>query len=87
MATIKMSYDENDNYYCLIDKMRSKAGSYAPTMDEINFEIYPNLQKYIEFLMWIEQTGYDTEENKKARKLIKQILIEEIELYEGDGNS
>ena len=34
------------------------------------------------FLLWIEMTGYDTEENKKNRQIICTILKEELKLVE-----
>ena len=62
--------------------MEDKAGSYAPTEHEIYQEIYPHLEKYILFILWIDLTGYDTDENKKSRKIIHLILQEELNIVE-----
>lgn len=69
--------------YCkAFQEMKDKAGSYTPTGNEIYQRIYPELEKYILFLLWIEMTGYDTEENKKNRQIICTILKEELKLVE-----
>lgn len=72
-----------DEKYCkAFQEMKDKAGSYTPTENEIYQRIYPELEKYILFLLWIEMTGYDTEENKKNRQIICTILKEELKLVE-----
>lgn len=79
---IKCTYEVYEKYCKAFQEMKDKAGSYTPTENEIYQRIYPELEKYILFLLWIEMTGYDTEENKKNRQIICTILKEELKLVE-----
>ena len=74
LKEIKCTYEVYEKYCKAFQEMKDKAGSYQ--------RIYPELEKYILFLLWIEMTGYDTEENKKNRQIICTILKEELKLVE-----
>ena len=78
LKEIKCTYEVYEKYCKAFQEMKDKAGSYTPTENEIYQRIYPELEKYILFLLWIEMTGYDTEENKKNRQIICTILKEEL---------
>ncbi len=80
MKTFLMSYDDYDKYNEVFDTMPDKANDYAPNLGELRSEIEPELQKYIFFLMWVDRTGYQTEENEKSRKYIRRLLRQNMEL-------
>lgn len=82
LKEIKCTYEVYEKYCKAFQEMKDKAGSYTPTENEIYQRIYPELEKYILFLLWIGMTGYDTEENKKNRQIICTILKEELKLVE-----
>lgn len=76
------SYDEYDRFERTFSEMSYQAGEYTPTSEELELEIIPNLKEYITFLLWIDMTGLETEENRYVRKMIHRILIQNIELVE-----
>lgn len=82
LKEIKCTYEVYEKYCKAFQEMKDKAGSYTPTENEIYQRIYPELEKYILFLLWIEMTGYDTEENKKNRQIICTILKERFSIRE-----
>lgn len=76
------TYDEYDRFEKAFHQMDYQAGEYVPDTVELEEEILPNLKKYITFLMWIDTTGVQTEENRYVRKLIHKILLENITLVD-----
>ena len=62
-----------DKTFAIIDKMNFPAFEYCPTIEELKL-IVQNPEKYAPFLMWIDETGYDTEENQEARAIIRAYL-------------
>ena len=80
MQKIVCTYDDFDKYIELFQKMNFKAMDYAPSKEELLNVIFPNLSKYIVLLMWIDETGYDTDENMEARSLIRKALTSQLEL-------
>lgn len=74
--TIYMSFDEFCNICEQIDAMERKAESYCPTEDDIIFRMLDNLDVYIEFLIWVQETGFTTPENEKDRKYLNKFLEE-----------
>ena len=64
-----------DKYMEVFDRMKERAGDYVPSNSDMSV-IKENLPKYVPFLLWIDDTGYETEENKAMRKEISKILRE-----------
>ena len=70
--------------YCkAFQEMKDKAGSYTPTENEIYQRIYPELEKYILFLLWIEMTGYSIK--KEVIEGLKQVRKKGIQLFIASG--
>lgn len=84
MQKIICTYDDYDKYIELFQKMNFKAMDYVPEKKELLNLIFPNLQKFIVLLMWIDETGYETEENKECRTLIRRALTSNLELVESE---
>lgn len=77
-----MSFDEYDT---LIDRLNDnsfKCEDWWPTVEEIKEKIEPDLQKNLEFLIWIMETAQppETEEQKASKKYINDLLIKHIKL-------
>lgn len=82
MQTITCTYNDFDRYLDVFQKMNFKAMDYAPSKKELLEEIFPNLSKYIVLLMWIDETGEETEENAESRALIRKVLTTNLELID-----
>ena len=82
MQKIYCTYDDYDKYMDLFQKMNSKAMDYVPEKKEFINTILPNLSNFIVLLMWIDETGFETEENKEMRTLIRRTLTSTLELVE-----
>lgn len=79
---IKCTYEDYDKYTELFHSLNYQAADYTPEKTELINVILPNLPKYILMLIWIEETGYETEENSESRKLIHKILTSSLELID-----
>lgn len=78
--------DEDFEKYCeVFDKMTFQAENYVPTLKEIKTVIVPNLPKYMLFLLWIDCTGYETNNNAKIRRLIRQIIHNNLKIINTKG--
>ena len=76
--------DTYEKYLDIFDNMKEKAGDYVPSIADMNI-IKENLPKYVPFLLWIDDTGYETEENKAMRKEISRTLRECFVVANGNG--
>lgn len=76
---INITEEQLSNMYKIFDNMDLKANDYVPKKDELD-EIMDNLVEYMKFLMWIEETGYETEENKDMRARINKIIKDELNI-------
>ena len=72
---------EYQSYLETLKKMRYQANEYVPNQDEIQ-RILMNPAKYMGFLIWIDKTGYRTEENAEIRQEIKEIITEHFVIVE-----
>lgn len=62
-------------YFSDVFKMgKLKADTYCPTPEEITEIISGDLGRYLPFLLWIDQTGITTEENKDRREYLRSYL-------------
>ena len=82
MKKIVCTYDDYDKFLEVFQKMNFKALDYAPTKSEMINTIIPNIENYLLFLLWIDETGNTTEDNKEVRDLIRKTLISCLELEE-----
>ena len=82
MNQIYCTFEDYDKFCEVFDNMFYKTNGYAPTLEEIHSRISPNLNEYIVFLIWILETGVDTEENKECRDAIREILNQNFLLVE-----
>ena len=61
--------------YCgFFDNMELKANSFAPDPDVIIKDVLPNLEDNIIFLMWVDETGFETDLNSESRAMVREIL-------------
>lgn len=81
MQQIQCSNKLIDEIYETFDEMEYRADDYVPTEDDMTI-IASNLSKYIAFLMWIDDTGYETEENSSMRKVISSIIKSSLVMEE-----
>lgn len=65
------------------DNMQLKANEYVPSLEELNI-IKKSLPKYIPFLLWIDTTGEENEENKETRREVRKIIKEHLYILEGE---
>ena len=75
----------NNDFECIcqkIDTMLYTADSYCPTKDEILFIALEDLPRFLPFLMWVDETGKETPENKKDRKYLRSVLKEYVVVIE-----
>ena len=77
-----MSFTEYDILADRLSKNNFKCGPWWPTVEEIQTMIEPNLNKYLEFLIWILETAEkpETEEQKESKKYINKLLIKSLKL-------
>ncbi len=68
------------------EKMNYKAGTWWPTVEEINTKIAPRITEKMPFAIWILETAEppQTDEEKASRKLLSQLVYENIKYDEED---
>lgn len=77
MIEYHIKQTEVDRIYRAIDKIDYSADEYAPALEELKSIIgSKEPDKYVPFLMWIDDTGYDTPENITSRKIIRKYLTD-----------
>lgn len=82
MVKATMSFDDYDT---LVDRLVDncfKAEDWWPTVEEIQKYIEPNVNKNIEFLLWILETADTpiTDEQKASKKYINNLLIKTLKI-------
>ena len=81
MDKITVTFSEIDEIYETIDKMDYNADDYCPTYDQLKL-MAKDFKKYYAHLVWIDETGYDTEENSRDRAIIRRMLTDYVEQTE-----
>lgn len=81
---VKISYDQYDEILMVFDTMMFKAHEFTPMFSDL-YKIKEDFEnglgtEHVLFLLWIEETGNETEENKKERHFLKSIIKEHIEI-------
>lgn len=84
-----MSFVEFDIISERVSKNNFKCGYWWPTIEEIQEHIEPNIEKNIEFLIWIMETADapETDEQKASKKYINKLLIDNLKLVDQVPNS
>ena len=83
MMTVSCSYDMLEDIYNTFDAMDYKAGEYTPAEEDLKL-ILENLAEYLPFLLWIDETGIETEENAEIRHSIREIIKTRLNLFENE---
>lgn len=55
-----------------------RADTYCPTKEECLEIIDKDLDKYLPFLLWIDQTGFSTPENEENREYLRSYLYSKM---------
>ena len=63
-----------EKYCSFFDRMDMKAEGFSPDTEVIRKEVIPNLEDNIIFLMWVDETGFETESNRESRAMVREIL-------------
>lgn len=63
-----------EKYCSFFDQMELKADSFSPDIEVIQKEVLPNLEENIIFLLWVDETGFETSSNRESRAFIRNIL-------------
>lgn len=82
MDKIKIRYCDYEEICRRFDWMEIEdCDFYAPSIEELKTILFPNIREnnYLLFLLWIEETGIKTEENKKARAEIRKFIYTILE--------
>ena len=71
-----------DQKFDCFDKMEFKADEYVPTEKDMLIML-DDLPKYLPFLIWIDETGYDVEDDtgqKSMRDKIRKVVSYSMEM-------
>lgn len=82
MKKFTCSFQQFDEICETMQRMDYHAGPYAPAARELMERVEPELEAFILFLLWVNETGFETDENRMPRRIIREILRTHIELYE-----
>lgn len=81
---MKLSYSDYDYYLEVFEKMSITAGNYVPDdhyLDMLEKRFASGkANEYVPFLLWIEDTGEETKENKAARARLLDMLQYYVEI-------
>lgn len=79
-----LSFDDYDVLTERLSNNNFRCGDWWPTIEEIKTYIEPNLNKNLEFLIWISETADtpQTEEQKASKKYINNLLIKTLKFTE-----
>ena len=82
MVKTTMTFDELDMLNERLGNNTFKCGDWWPTIEEIQKYIEPNVNKNIEFLLWILETAEmpETSKQKESKKYINNLLIKTLKI-------
>lgn len=75
--------EQYNSIYDRIDQMDVLAEEYVPSEEDF-VEICENLNEYMLFLIWIDETGVSTEDNQEMRKRINRLIKDYLVIKECD---
>ena len=67
--------------------MDFKAGEYVPSEKDMERYVKNSNGKYMDFFLWIDETGTDTPENHEQRKSLHEYINKHLKLVESIGDS
>lgn len=78
-----------DNFYAMCDRFDEasfKCGKYYPTIDEIQKYIEPEVEKNLDFLIWISETAESpkTPEQAEARTYINNLINKHLKITDSE---
>lgn len=82
MNKIRCTFDDYDQICDIVGRMYFRANEYTPTMEELRNIVEPRFEKYMLFLIWIDETGETTDLNRGERAEIRRILNRNLVLYD-----
>ena len=83
MKKIVCTEEQYNSIYDRIDQMDVLAEEYVPSEEDF-VEICENLNEYMLFLIWIDETGVSTEDNQEMRKPINRLIKDYLVIKECD---
>lgn len=83
MKKIVCTEEQYNSIYDRIDQMDVLAEEYVPSEEDF-VEICENLNQYMLFLIWIDETGVSTEDNQEMRKRINRLIKDYLVIKECD---
>ena len=83
MKKIVCTEEQYNSIYDRIDQMDVLAEEYVPSEEDF-VEICENLNEYMLFLIWIDETGVSTEGNQEMRKRINRLIKDYLVIKECD---
>lgn len=83
MKKIVCTEEQYNSIYERIDQMDVLAEEYVPSEEDF-VEICENLNEYMLFLIWIDETGVSTEDNQEMRKRINRLIKDYLVIKECD---
>lgn len=83
MKKIVCTEEQYNSIYDRIDQMDVLAEEYVPSEEDF-VEICENLNEYMLFLIWIDETGVSTEDNQEMRKRINRLIKDCLVIKECD---
>lgn len=83
MKKIVCTEEQYNSIYDRIDQMDVLAEEYVPSEEDL-VEICENLNEYMLFLIWIDETGVSTEDNQEMRKRINRLIKDYLVIKECD---
>lgn len=81
MQVVKCKQSVLDKIYDTFDVMDYTAEDYVPTQEEL-VEMCKDIGTYMPFLLWIEETGEDTEENVEIRSIIRSVIKRQLAIID-----
>lgn len=77
-----LTFEKFDKLLERINCLPFKCGSYWPTKEEIDLIIKEDLDKSLEFLIWITETADEpiTDKDKESKKYINSILYKHLKI-------
>lgn len=83
MKKIKMTYDNFDKLEEALENLETQAVPAYPTQWEVDHYIRPNFEKYLKYIMWLLSQDVElTEEELKIQKELRNMLYQNLELYD-----
>ena len=83
MKKIVCTEEQYNSIYDRIDQMDVLAEEYVPSEEDF-VEICENLNEYMLFLIWIDESGVSTEDNQEMRKRINRLIKDYLVIKECD---